>query len=80
MPKLRELLNENEIVFINKNQYVVVDLDKDFNNITIQELSNIALLLIGSKYGNHIVPKYVLSAEAINILTDRAIERNISLT
>lgn len=59
-------------------------IEKDFfltpvRNMTVAQLSSIALVLIQTERGDGPLPEMVLSAEAINILTKRAIEKNLPI-
>lgn len=79
MAILSELLHENEIDQVKKHPENMGNvLSIEFNKLTVEQLSNIAFMLIRTEYKNH-MPKCILSAEAINILTERAQERNINL-
>ena len=80
MAKLFELLTENEIQKLSAIKYygACIDIGTDIKKMTVEQLSNIAFILIKTEY-NGKVPECVLSAEAINILTKRAIEQNIGI-
>lgn len=80
MALLIDLLTEREIEDIKylKKNNVGLEVSTEFNKITIQQLSDIAFVLMKTKYKNY-VPNCVITAEAINILTERAQERNINL-
>ena len=77
MAKLFELLTENEIKKL-KNYGACIETGTDIKEMTVEQLSNIAFILIETEY-NGKVPECVLSAEAITILTNRAIERSFGI-
>ena len=80
MAKLFELLTENEQGKLSAIKYygACIDTGIDIKEMTVEQLSNIAFILIETEY-NCKVPECVLSAEAINILTKRAIERGVGI-
>lgn len=80
MAKLHELLTENENKKLSAIKYygACVDTATDIKEMTVEQLSNIAFILIETEH-NGKVPECVLSAEAINILTKRAIERGVGI-
>ena len=80
MATLISLLTDSEKDKVNSIEFYGAPIDTliNFKDITIDELSRLAFILIETEYGGK-VPECVLSAEAINILTNRAIERNIKL-
>lgn len=47
--------------------------------LTWSELSPIALILMRTEYENSKTPKVILAAEAIRILTNRAIKQNLPI-
>ncbi len=80
MAKLFELLTENEKQKLSAIKYygACIETGTDIKGMTVEQLSNIAFILIETEY-NGKVPECVLSAEAINILTKRAIERGVGI-
>lgn len=74
MAKLFELLTESE----NKQLGSSIEPNTEIKDMTVEQLSNIAFVLIETEYNGN-VPECVLSAEAINILTKRAKERNVDI-
>ena len=78
MAKLSELLTEDEISQIKKQSWLNVDVDTDFADLTIRQISDIASIVIATKnFGR--VRNCVLGAEAIKILTLRSITLNVPL-
>lgn len=78
MATLRQLLTEREESVLSNNPCIYIDLNKNFKELTIQDLFNISLELIRTEYPFK-MPSCILSAEAINILTQRAKDKNIGL-
>lgn len=80
MAKLFELLTENEQKKLSAIKYygACIDTGIYIKEMTVEQLSNIAFILIETEH-NGKVPECVLSAEAINILTKRAIERSLEI-
>lgn len=79
MTTLFELLTPEEVAQVtNQKHGFMPDVLKEFQELTIKELSAIGLLLIGTKYGNK-VPRVIIPAEAIVILTNRARKSGKSL-
>lgn len=78
MAKLFELLTESEKLSCIKYGGASINIELDIRQMTVEQLGSIAFMLIETEY-NGKVPKCVLSAEAINILTKRAIERNVGI-
>ena len=57
-------------------------LDTEIKHITVEQLSHMALMLIATEYNlgdNDKVPECVLSAKAIEILTNRAQKLNLPI-
>jgi len=52
--------------------------DVQIKKLTVEQLGSIALILIETEYGIK-CPECVLPAEAIRILTERAIKKNIAI-
>jgi len=78
MAKLIELLTEAEISELSKSSLVGVSLlNKDFKNLTIQEVSAIAGRILFTEGVER--PEGVLVAGAIVILTSRAEKLNLPL-
>jgi hypothetical protein len=73
MAKLSELLTENENKELIGAKLYVGYSEMEVKDLTIQQLSNIAFILMRTEYGEK-APKCFISAEAINILTRRAIK------
>ena len=80
MAKLFELLTENEKQKLSAIKYydTCIETGTEIKEMTVEQLSNIAFILIETEY-NGKVPECVLSAEAIKILTKRAIERSVGI-
>lgn len=80
MATLYNLLTIDERDELNCTTYFggKIELDKNIKDVTVEELSRISLTLIKTEYKGK-VPECVLSAKAIEILTLRAIEHNISI-
>lgn len=80
MAILEELLTEQEIKKIEDCNGVLFDvgLHKDIRFMTMQEFTWIAFILIETECKGRI-HECVLSAKAIEILTDRAIQKNIDI-
>jgi len=78
MAKLFELLTESEKRKLSTVKYNSICIETDVKKMTVSQLSDIAFILIETEY-NKKAPECVLSAEAINILTKRAIESNIGI-
>lgn len=80
MATLIELLNSNEIDEIESIHFygAPTDVSTKISELTVEKLSRIALTLIKTEYGGK-VPECVLSAKAIEILTERAIKKNVAL-
>lgn len=79
MAKLIELLTTKEIdqIIVTKDSILRgIDMDKDAGDLTINELNALSFLLIRTEYGS-IMPKCILGAEAITILTRRAKARHL---
>lgn len=72
MKKLSELLTDIEKEKIKTSAYHrgIIDVNKNMVDLTINELSNISIILIETEYGDK-MPECILSAEAIKILTKR---------
>lgn len=81
MTRLTDLLIGNEEAEILKLSFRGggVDVNKDFQDLTINDLSRISFVLIRSKYPHGTCPACILSAEVITILTDRAIRNKMDL-
>jgi hypothetical protein len=71
MALLKELLTEEETFQLHK-QNKEVNIDTDIRELKVKELSDIAFILVGDKQG-------VMSSLCIEELTERAIEKNISI-
>lgn len=80
MAKLFELLTENEKQKLSDMKYygAYISTGTDIKEMALEQLRNIAFILIETEY-NGKVPECVLSAEAINILTKRAMDRRVSI-
>lgn len=77
MAKLCDLLTKDELIKIKEGNDIFFDINPeiDFRHMSIQQLSDIAFILIKTEYEYDLVPECVLSAKAIEILTNRAIDR-----
>jgi hypothetical protein len=77
---LSKLLTKSEIEKIENTVFFggKIDLYKEIKFLTIEDLSRIGLTLIETEY-NGSVPQCVISAEAINILTKRAKEKELGI-
>lgn len=75
---LSELLNEKELEKINSIKLYGVETEIEVKKMTIEQLSNIACILIESEYDEKI-PECIFSSVAINILTQRAIKKGINI-
>lgn len=74
MTKLFELLTDSEKEKLSATFYKsLVETDIEVEKMTVEQLSSIAFILIETEYKDK-CPNCVLSAEAINILTKRAIQ------
>ena len=74
--KLRQLLTSNEIVSIAEK----VNIDTEFKDLTVKNLSDIALDLVVTEQGHTFIKgDFIYSARAIEILTQRAIRMNKEL-
>lgn len=79
MAKLIELLITKEIdqIIVTKDTILRgIDMDKDVGDLTINDLNALSFLLIRTEYGD-VMPKCILGAEAITILTRRAEARHL---
>lgn len=74
MAKLFELLTDKEI----KELKFTIDTSIEVKSMTIEQAKDIALSLIKTEY-NDMCPKCFLSAEAMNILSKRAVDRDIPI-
>lgn len=78
MVKLIELLTEEEIKIIKDQFSTDFKTDIFLYEMTIKQLSYIACILYKTDYG-HSNPVGFLSAEAIKILSNRAIRKNLPI-
>lgn len=72
---LEQLLTEQEKRVFNKPR-TFIDGKREVHTLTVLELSEIGLTLMQTEWGD-IAPKVIISAEAIRILTQRAIKKNL---
>lgn len=75
--KLKELLSIEEGIEIERHRSPFGLVNKEFQNLTVKDLSNISVVIISSANKGR-VKNCVLPAEALRILTERAFERNIN--
>lgn len=70
--KLSELLTDEEKEKIKSSPYhkAIIDINKNMEDLTVNELSDISIILIKTEYGDK-TPECILSAESIKILTKR---------
>ena len=80
MAKLSQLLTEEEKqAILNHNKHSVdIDLETEFVDLTVKQLSIIAFPLMRSKYGN-IAPASFLPSVACDIIIERSVNNNIPL-
>lgn len=80
MAKLHQLLSEPEKKKLSNIKFLgaSINTETEVKQMTIEQLSNISFILIETEY-NGKAPECILSAEAISILTRRAIKRNIEI-
>jgi ribosomal protein L16 Arg81 hydroxylase len=71
MALLKELLTPEEFSHLHE-QKKEVNVDTDIRELKVKELSDIAFILLNNKQG-------VMSSLCIEELTERAIEKNISI-
>lgn len=74
-----ELLTPEEFDTLKKHPTYDFEFAIHVRDLTVRQLSNMALTLIQTERGDGPLPEMVLSAEAINILTKRAIEKNLPI-
>ena len=78
MAKLSELLTEEELHQVKTQSWRNVDVDTEFADLTIRQISDIATIVLGIRnFGK--ARNCVLGAEAIKALTLRSITLNVSL-
>lgn len=80
MAKLYQLLTENEKKKLSAVKFLdtPISTEIDIKSLSIEQLSQLSFILIETEH-NGKIPECVLSAEAINILTRRAIKQNIAI-
>lgn len=82
MAKLHELLTESEGQQISElktqGNCPPVHLNTEVKHLTVEQLSKIAFILIETEHGDKL-HKCILSAEAVTILTRRAIKIGIGI-
>lgn len=78
MVLLKDILTNKEIESFRKSPFFIYDGQKDLRDLTVRDLSAMALILIG-KRDDEIIGEFFLAAEGINILFTRAINFNIPI-
>ena len=75
---LRDLLTPGELRQIEYMNYGnVIRLDYFIHNLTVRELNDISLILITTELQGQLLHSCVLAAKAIEILTQRAVEKKL---
>ncbi len=81
MTKLKELLTEKELLFFEESERKGISpivTTKEFRNLTVDELNHIGLTIFREAFDSR-CPAGCISANAIEVLTDRSIKRGLSL-
>lgn len=59
--------------------YADLDKNREVRFLTVKELNDIALTIIPKDHIHVLIPQYLLPAEAITILTNRAIQKGLAI-